>query len=161
MAIRITSQEEADIPALWEIEKSVMIKGTTPHIVKENEYEQFKQDIMAQQMLVAKDEDGVVLGSLIYHYPGSSVTRKRQWLFGISVSKAAQGKGVGKKLISSLFELGKENGIGKIAMRVMATNTSAIAFYKHLGFEQEAYFKREFWIDGEWVDDCQFAYYLD
>lgn len=161
MLIFITPQIESDIPELWEIEKSVMLKGTTPHVVQENEYEQFKKTTMTQHMLVAKGEDGTVLGSLIYHYPGSAPSRQKQWLFGISVSQKAQGQGVGRELIESLFELGRQNNIGKIAMRVMGANTNAIQFYKHLGFEQEAHFKREFWIDGEWMDDYQFAYYLD
>ncbi|AQY52265.1 acetyltransferase (GNAT) family protein [Listeria weihenstephanensis FSL R9-0317] len=161
MPIQITTQTESDIPELWEIEKSVMLKGTTPHVVKENEYEQFKKDIMTQNMLVAKNEDGTVLGSLIYHYPGSAPSRQRQWLFGISVAKQAQGQGIGKMLIHRLFELGEQNNIGKIAMRVMGANTNAIEFYKHLGFVQEAHFKREFWVDNEWMDDYQFAYYLD
>ncbi|WP_159102591.1 hypothetical protein [Listeria cornellensis] len=43
MKIHITSQTEPDIPELWEIEKSVMVKGTTPHVVTENDYEQFKK----------------------------------------------------------------------------------------------------------------------
>ncbi|MBA3925613.1 GNAT family N-acetyltransferase [Listeria rustica] len=161
MAILITAQTESDITELWEIEKSVMIKGTTPHVVKETDYEQFKKDTMTQNMLVARNEGGAVLGSLIYHYPGSAPSRQKQWLFGIAISEKAQGQGVGRKLIEQLFELGQQNNIGKIAMRVMGANTNAIQFYEHLGFEQEAHFKREFWIDGEWMDDYQFAYYLD
>lgn len=161
MKIHITSQIESDIPELWEIEKSVMVKGTTPHVVTENGYEQFKKDVMTQNMLVARNEDGIVLGSLVYHSPGLAPSRQKQWLFGISVAKQAQGQGVGRQLIEHLIELGKQNNIGKIALRVMATNTNALHFYQHLGFEQEAYFKREFWEDNQWLDDYQLAYYLD
>jgi RimJ/RimL family protein N-acetyltransferase len=42
----------------------------------------------------------------------------------------------------------------------MATNPGAITFYKKMGFEQEAHYKKEFWINDTWVDDFQFAYYL-
>ncbi|EUJ26455.1 hypothetical protein PCORN_14834 [Listeria cornellensis FSL F6-0969] len=65
---------------------------------------------MTQNMLIAKNEDGIILGSLVYRSPGLAPSRPKQYLSC------------------------------KIALRVMATNTNALHFYQHLGFEQLAYY---------------------
>ena len=43
----------------------------------------------------------------------------------------------------------------------MATNQEAIRFYEKHGFVQEAHFKEEFYINGHYCDDYQYAYFIE
>lgn len=159
MTIVISDMQPTDIFGLWELEQEIWNKTNTPHVPENYSFEEFEQNIVKQRVLVAREADKVV-GSLTYHVPGTSEVRNKQWFLGIGVTAAARGKGVGRSLIEALFEKGRAAGIGKISLRVMGTNPEALAFYKHLGFIEEAHFQREFWIDEHWVDDYQLAYYL-
>lgn len=161
MEIFITSLNEADIPAIWKIENAVMTLKEAPFLVKDVGYEAFKEGLLAKKVLVARNNKDEVLGSLVYSPAGRWSVQKHHWQFGMSVAAQAQGKGIGRMLIEALLQSGSSAGIKKISLRVMGTNPNAIAFYKHLGFTEEAHYQCEFWIDEEWVDDYRLAYYYD
>ncbi|EUJ25800.1 GNAT family N-acetyltransferase [Listeria grayi] len=161
MKILITTLNEVDIPALWVIENAAMTLKEAPFLIKDVGYDSYKAGLLAKDVLVARDDNDEILGSLVFSPAGRLSVQKHHWQFGMSVAPKAQGKGVGRLLIEALLRQGKPAGIKKISMRVMGTNPNAIAFYKHLGFTEEAHYRLEFWIDGEWVDDYQFAYYYD
>ena len=43
----------------------------------------------------------------------------------------------------------------------MGSNPAALVLYNKLGFVEEGRLKKEFFIDGDYVDDCFLAFYLD
>lgn len=47
----------------------------------------------------------------------------------------AQGGGNGRKLLEELFDVLLDHGVAGVHLGVSDTNTSAIGFYRHLGFE--------------------------
>ncbi|WP_207942343.1 hypothetical protein DOK78_001032 [Enterococcus sp. DIV2402] len=158
MEITLAPFVEEDSEGLWLLEK-IWDETNTPVPLNTEDYETFKKKLADQQLLVAHKGQEVV-GSLSYHVIDTIPSRNKQWIFGIAVSPTAQGQGVGRLLIEELFRLARKAGIAKLSLRVMATNPGAITFYKKMGFEQEAHYKKEFWINDTWVDDFQFAYYL-
>ena len=42
----------------------------------------------------------------------------------------------------------------------MSSNPKAVALYEHLGFQLEGRLKKEYFIDGLYVDSLIYAYYL-
>ncbi len=57
----------------------------------------------------------------------------------ISVKEEAQGRHIGSMLIKRCFETAIANGMNKIRLEVLNSNSKAITFYKHYGFETESY----------------------
>ncbi|OJG74672.1 hypothetical protein RV12_GL002427 [Enterococcus quebecensis] len=82
-------------------------------------------------------------------------------MLGIGVHPDSQSLGIGKQLLDYLKQLAANEDIHKISLRVMGQNTKAIQFYRKNGFIQEALFKDEFFINGHFCDDYQFAYFID
>lgn len=59
----------------------------------------------------------------------------------IYLSKDAEGKGIGRKLVELTFAIGKENNRGIIWLKAMDTSEGPIAFYKKMGFEISGTYK--------------------
>lgn len=57
-------------------------------------------------------------------------------LYSIGVSKSAQGKGIGKRLLTYSEKIMKENGVNRISLTTdFYNNESAIRFYHSVGYE--------------------------
>jgi ribosomal protein S18 acetylase RimI-like enzyme len=79
---------------------------------------------------------------------------------GLAVAPAAQGQGVGQRLIESVVESAKQRGLAKITLRVLGHNTGARRLYERCGFVVEGVLKEEFVLEGQPIDDVLMAYYL-
>ncbi|PLX10567.1 MAG: GNAT family N-acetyltransferase [Marinilabiliales bacterium] len=78
----------------------------------------------------------------------------RNCYFGIVIGdKAMQGRGMGKEATKCVLNYTFNNlGLKKILLEVLATNNSAIALYKKLGFEEEGRLKNQFFSKGKYHD---------
>jgi len=56
------------------------------------------------------------------------------YCYELQVAAAAQGMGFGKKLVNELTTLGRVFNMEKILLTALKANTSAMQFYKHIGF---------------------------
>lgn len=158
--INIRFIQETDIPSLLEIEHSVWTTENSPVIHHYNSLEEYQNKLADCVMFVAT-ENNRILGFVEVHHPTQLVAHQKQWVLAIAVAKKAQAKGIGKKLMDYVKTIALEEGIHKLSLRVMATNTNAIGFYKKNGFIQEGHFKDEFFIEGTFCDDYQFAYFIN
>ncbi|KIM48139.1 hypothetical protein M413DRAFT_439860, partial [Hebeloma cylindrosporum] len=73
------------------------------------------------------------------------------YCYDIQVTKAAQGMGLGKELLSELAKIGNAYEMEKIMLTVLKANTKATAFYKAIGFELDPT-SPEYKEDGEELD---------
>lgn len=78
-------------------------------------------------------EQGRLLGTILVGTDG-----RRGYLQHLTVAEAAQGQGVGKALLAAAIEALQQAGIGKTHLMVHADNEEAMAFYRHLGWEDRA-----------------------
>lgn len=101
---------------------------------------------MAPTYFLVAEEKGQIIGYI------SGVTRlgKTGHIVSIAVDPAHRGKGIGKKLVKTLLEKFKENGMKKARLEVRISNAAAINLYKKLGFNIEKRLKN-YYPDGE---DC-------
>ena len=74
-----------------------------------------------QQVLVAEDEAGAILGYL---------AREGDWLMHLYVSPGSQGQGIG----TALLEAAKARSPGGLRLWVFQPNAGAIRFYERHGF---------------------------
>ncbi|REK74889.1 GNAT family N-acetyltransferase [Paenibacillus paeoniae] len=71
----------------------------------------------------------------------------------IGVDSQFRGAGAGRLLLDAAYDWGKQHGKRKLSLRVLATNTSAIAFYEKCGFHIQGRLIEEFFLNGQYVDD--------
>jgi ribosomal protein S18 acetylase RimI-like enzyme len=76
----------------------------------------------------------------------------------IGVHKGWQEKGIGTKLLEQLIEWARQSEtIEKIELNVRASNTTAIALYKKMGFQEEGRLKNRVKVGDQYIDDIVMA----
>ncbi|MDR0922410.1 MAG: GNAT family N-acetyltransferase [Lactobacillales bacterium] len=157
MEIRLA--EEKDFPQLIEIENNIWTNKNSPSLHHYKTTEEYKKAIEGKAVAVAVEKEEVL--GYVYFYQFIPIAAHRfNLFFGIGVKPSAQSQGVGTKLIDWLKRQAKVHEKRKLSLRVLTTNPEAISFYKRNGFVEEGRFKDEFFIDGHFVDDVQFAFFL-
>lgn len=156
--IIIRPLEEKDFPALLEIENSIWTNENSPVLHYYHSVDEYKEKADGRNIVVAV-ADASVLGFIDIHHPTPLLSHTKQWMFSIGVHPASQSLGIGHQLLAYIKKTAGEKGIHKISLRVLGSNTKAIQFYRKNGFIQEARFKDEFFINGQFCDDYQFAYF--
>ncbi len=76
---------------------------------------------------------GYVLGMIANYMPDIFIAESIGFLADIFVNEAHRGVGIGKKLVSELQAWFKSRGIVTMEWSVAAHNTSAKAFWEHIG----------------------------
>ena len=95
---------------------------------------------------------GVIVGSLTFD-GGRRQRLRHQGEFGISVSQAYTGQGLGKALLEYLIEWAERGGVvRKINLKVRSDNAAAIRLYERMGWVLEGRTTRDTLIDGEFSD---------
>lgn len=88
----------------------------------------------ASTLLIARDEDGTILGSLtlaMFRIP----TGLRAWIEDVVVDDAARGRGVGQLLNERALEIAREAGATTVDLTSRPTREAANRLYRRLGFE--------------------------
>jgi L-phenylalanine/L-methionine N-acetyltransferase len=102
--------------------------------------------------LVAEIE-GKVIGVAGLQPLNDSLRQSHVRALGITVAKAAQGRGVGTALLQGLLDWADQWAqVKRIELRVNVDNLSAIALYKKLGFLVEGRLVGECFRAGQYVD---------
>jgi ribosomal protein S18 acetylase RimI-like enzyme len=87
----------------------------------------------ATRLLVARDEDGTVLGTLtlaVFRIP----TGVRAWIEDVVVDEAARGRGVGRALTQRALDLARAEGARTVDLTSRPTRAAANALYTRMGF---------------------------
>ena len=82
-------------------------------------------------------------------------------LSALAVHPDNRRSGVGSALLTATVSHARARGARKLTLRVLSTNQPAIGLYERNGFEREGVLRREFLIDGVFVDDVLMARHLD
>ena len=80
---------------------------------------------------------------------------------GLAVHPSARRRGIAAMLLTAAIQRLRERGTRKLTLRVLSTNTAALALYERLGFVREGVLRDEFIINGRYVDDILMAMPLD
>jgi RimJ/RimL family protein N-acetyltransferase len=105
--------------------------------------------------------DGKIVGFLGLRR-GTSPRNRHYAELGITILKEYWGRGIATRLMETMFEWARKNGVKRIFLRVMAHNERAYRLYKKLGFVEEGRFKRDVMLDdGTYMDTIAMAKWLD
>jgi ribosomal protein S18 acetylase RimI-like enzyme len=95
--------------------------------------EQLQEVVRSQTLLVARDDDGSVLGTLTFvRYRVSSGIKGR--IEDVIVDESARGKGVGEALVREGMRLANEAGVLMLELTSMPYRQAANRLYRRLGF---------------------------
>ena len=89
----------------------------------------------ASTLLVARDDSGVVIGSMtlaMFEIP----TGLRAWIEDVVVDESARGQGVGRLLNEHAIEIAKAAGAKTVDLTSRPSREAANRLYKRIGFEQ-------------------------
>jgi RimJ/RimL family protein N-acetyltransferase len=80
--------------------------------------------------------------------------------FGVALRRSVRGLGLGKAMLEDMIRWAKEEGVRKVTLGVFATNESALALYRGLGFAEEARLRGQVILKGQPVDEVLMALWL-
>ncbi len=109
-------------------------------------------------ILIAED-NGKIIGVLtLIREP--FLKNRHVAVLGIAIIDGYRHEGIGSAMMDESIRWAESAGIEKITLEVFSTNINAIEMYKKFGFEIEGIRKRQFKIQGQYVDDVLMAKFL-
>jgi RimJ/RimL family protein N-acetyltransferase len=99
-------------------------------------------------------KEGQLIGDVGVHFLEDGL----QVEIGYTLSPAFQGKGYAaeavKVVLNYLFIVLLKH---RVTASVDPENTKSIILLERIGFQREAYFRKSYYKDGKWLDDCVYA----
>ncbi|WP_096188517.1 GNAT family N-acetyltransferase [Evansella halocellulosilytica] len=124
----------------------------------EEEQSFIQEMIDKENMYTAVDINGYVVG-IARLVRGDLKMKRHTALFRTWLSKDAQGKGLGRKIMEYTLEWGRIHQLHKICLTVFAKNEVAKQLYEKYGFVVEGVQKEQIYVDGEYDDEVFMAYF--
>ncbi|GAA1154687.1 GNAT family acetyltransferase [Microbacterium oxydans] len=89
-----------------------------------------KLTVQPELFVVAEDETGRILGSVMAGYDGH-----RGWMNYLATQLDARGLGVGRELVAHVEARLRDLGCPKVNLQVRSGNAQVVDFYRRLGYE--------------------------
>jgi ribosomal protein S18 acetylase RimI-like enzyme len=158
LIIRPSTVEDA--VQLVAVDNIAWSEDTAPVPIRWNSTEQYLKACPPGSQLVA-EHAGIICGYVQTKPPTPLPSNSHVLELVIAVHPDCQGKGIGKRLLEAAEAKAKAQGKRKLSLRVLATNESAIAFYKRCGYQEQGRLVEEFYLNGRFVDDILMYKLLD
>jgi len=131
-----------------------------PESSREDWRETIKEIERRKGSIIVARTDGKIVG-MAYLVRGKFEKDRHVAFLGISVLKEFRGGGIGAGLIDKLMRWAeKQQGLEKISLTVFSTNRPAINLYRKFGFYKEGLSRRQYRIDGKYVDEVTMSKFL-
>lgn len=85
----------------------------------------------SRRFLVAVGDDDAIVG-----FAGLMLNGPEAHVQTIGVAPAAQGRGLGRRLLTALIDLARDGGASALLLEVRVDNEAALRLYRSVGFEQ-------------------------
>lgn len=158
LTIRLSQIKDAQ--ALMDIDALVWTNRTAPEPLLWPSREDFLQHCPPASQLVA-EADGAVCGYVGFRHPTGLAGNSHVYEINIAVHPAYQGEGIGTRLIRAAKTYAAQEEKRKLRLRVLSTNSEAVAFYRKCGFVEEGRLLDEYRIEGRYVDEIWMACFLE
>jgi len=109
---------------------------------------------MSERFVVGAFADGELVGTAGFVREPGLKERHKGRVWGVYLRASHRGSGVGRKMMTLLLELAcKIEGLEQINISVAATQTSAVALYRSLGFVPYGLEPRALKVNGRYIDE--------
>jgi ribosomal protein S18 acetylase RimI-like enzyme len=158
--VAIRTAVEADDGALGAIEDETWESAFQPVARPVAGTTFFNSACRPGNVLVAEADPGVVGYVRIEPQPGPRTASHVQVINALAVAPKYQRLGVARMLVRAALAAAREREAQKVMLHVLSTNEPAIQLYRREGFGEEGRLKRQFRVDGRYVDDLIMARHL-
>ncbi len=156
MTIQIRPYSEADVPSILDIINDNILHSTSLYdyeprsLTKQSDL--LKEKIVKNFPVIVAEMDGKIAGFGMYGEFRFRDAYRFTVEHSVYVSNDFKGKGVGGKLLQSLIDLAKKQGLHTMIGVIDAENTESILFHEKYGFKnvgivKESGFKFNRWLD--------------
>lgn len=119
----IRQMEEKDVPYVHEIEGRIFSRPWSK--------EDFRKSIQdPHNIYLVVEQDGEIIA-----YCGLWGVAGEGQINNVAVESSYRNRGIGRKMLQSLIDIGRNNGLKSFTLEVRVSNLSAIALYHRLGFQ--------------------------
>lgn len=156
--IRLSEMKDAD--QLMDLDALVWTDQTSPAPMQWRSRQQYLQHCPPGSQLVATMGDRVC--GLVGFRPATGMhSNSHVYEIHIAVHPEYRRNGIATSLMDAMKRHASEQGIRKLRLRVLSSNSGAVAFYERCGFKMEGRLVAEFYIHGQYVDDILMGYFVE
>ncbi|MDP5275485.1 GNAT family N-acetyltransferase [Chengkuizengella axinellae] len=153
--IQIRSYDMNDAPQLYEIDSLVWNEDNSPIEITLGSLTDYEQKLSSDKYLgvLVAEKEGTICGYINFRAPSQLESHQHVMEIAIAIHPQFQKLGIGRKLLESAYEWGRENGKQKISLRAMSSNSATIQFYHSCGYKEQGRFINEFYLNNQYIDD--------
>ncbi|CAG4994305.1 L-methionine sulfoximine/L-methionine sulfone acetyltransferase [Dyadobacter sp. CECT 9275] len=156
MDLRIRNATKKDLPAILEIVNQTILTSTAIYDYEirtlEEQTEWFERVTDNGMPIIVADQDGEVLGYGSYNTFRPKIGYQFTVEHSIYLDEKSRGMGVGGKLLGSLIQRAREQGLHTMIGGIDAANRGSIEFHKKYGFVEKGYLKEVAYKFDQWLD---------
>ena len=161
-AITVREANEDDAVAIKNIVNGVASEKyyVVPERSREDWDEAIREIKNRKGLIIVAQFDGKTVG--MAHLVGGKFDKNKHVGFlGISILRGFRRIGVGTAVMNYTIEWAKkQKGLEKISLTVFSTNNTAINLYRKFGFEIEGMSKKQYKIEGKYIDEIVMGKFL-
>lgn len=159
--MRIRKIEPRDFAKVAELENKNWTSLSTP-VIMASTAEKIMEKVLkgTTYFLAVNDEDTEILGILDSHVRHGVIAGAHVITFGLMTDELARHQGVAHELLAHFLDYAKSEDFRKVSIEVLGDNPVAQHLYESFGFVLEGREKEEFYLDGHYVDNLHYAYFL-
>lgn len=123
--LTVRQMEEADLGSVARIEASIFSKPWSE--------EGFRDSLkLPNTVYLVAEQDGSIAG-----YIGMLCVLDEGEITNVAVAEGFRRQGIGERLLSSLLQAGRKEGVDSFTLEVRESNSSARRLYRKFGFQEE------------------------
>jgi ribosomal protein S18 acetylase RimI-like enzyme len=160
--LQIRSLTPNDADEWWRLRRESLQNDPEAFSSSAEDHQSLKAEDVRQRLnsnqteffIVGAFVDHLLVGMSGFHRQHGVKSRHKAGVWGVYVTPVSRGQGVGRRLMESLLERAAEiDGVEQILISVTATQTTACALYRSLGFEPFGREPRALKIGNRYIDE--------
>lgn len=156
MNIRIRPALENDLPVILDIVNEVIRTSTANYNYDPETLEERRDWLQKKQQsgmpVIVAETDGQTIGFGTYGQFRDRTGYRFTVEHSVYIATPFRSKGVGKRLLETLIQLAKTQGMHIMVAGIDAENTESIAFHRKYGFEPVGHFREIGFKFDRWLD---------
>ncbi|MGC9345608.1 MAG: GNAT family N-acetyltransferase [Candidatus Bathyarchaeales archaeon] len=158
----VRKAHEDDAGAIKNIVNSIASEKyyVVPECSREDWDEAIREIRNRKGLIIVAQVNGKIVG-MAYLVRGKFAKNNHVGFLGILVLKGFRRRGIGEAMMNYVMKWAqKQDGLEKISLTVFSTNKVAINLYRKFGFAIEGISKKQYKIEGKYIDEITMGKFL-